>query len=55
MVLVWLLVAAGYLYLMCFRQAPEYLVNYERERHPLYSAPYGENVPEKPRCGLPIF
>jgi hypothetical protein len=54
-VLVWLLVAAGYLYLMFFRQAPEYLVNYERERHPLYWAPYGENVPEKPRFGFPIF
>lgn len=51
----WLALTVAYLFLMFFRQAPEYLVNFERERVPLYWAPYGANVPEKPRFGFPIF
>ena len=51
----WLAVSVGYLYLMFFRQDPEYLINYEQERAPLYWAPYGENVPQQPRFGFPIY
>ncbi|MCZ7567831.1 MAG: glycosyltransferase family 39 protein [Ardenticatenaceae bacterium] len=51
----WLALSVGYLYLMFFRQVPEYLVNFQHERLPLYWAPYGANVPEKPRFGFPIF
>ncbi len=50
----WLAVSSYYLYLMFFRQEPEYLINYQAERAPFYWAPYGENVPEKPRFGFPI-
>jgi hypothetical protein len=50
----WLALSTWYLYLVFFRQAPEYIVNYRAERSPLYWAPYGENIPEKPRFGLPI-
>ncbi len=54
LVVVWLAISAGYLYLMFFRQSPEYLVNYEQERVPFYWAPYGKEVPAKPRFGFPI-
>jgi 4-amino-4-deoxy-L-arabinose transferase-like glycosyltransferase len=50
----WLAVSGYYLYLMFFRQNPEYLINYADERVPFYWAPYGEQVPEKPRFGFPI-
>lgn len=50
----WLGVSSSYLYLLFFRQAPEYLVNYQEQRVPIYWAPYGTNVPEKPRFGFPI-
>lgn len=50
----WLTISAGYLYLMFFRQNPEYLINYADERVPLYWAPYGENIPKEPRFGFPI-
>jgi 4-amino-4-deoxy-L-arabinose transferase-like glycosyltransferase len=53
-VIIWLGVSAGYLYLMFFRQAPEYLVNYDQTRVPFYWAPYGTEIPEKPRFGFPI-
>lgn len=52
--LLWLAVSAGYLYLLFFRQQPEYLMNYRSERVAFYWAPYGENVPAKPRFGFPI-
>lgn len=55
LVFLWLAVSANYLHLMFFRQDPEYLVNYATVRAPFYWAPYGENVPEKPRFGLPIY
>jgi len=55
LVVAWLAVSIGYLYLLFFRQAPEYLVNYEQERVPFYWAPYGENVPKQPRFGFPIY
>jgi 4-amino-4-deoxy-L-arabinose transferase-like glycosyltransferase len=55
LIVVWLVVSVGYLYLMFFRQDPEYLVNYEEARVPFYWAPYGENVPQKPRFGFPIY
>jgi hypothetical protein len=48
----WLAVSAYYLYLLFFRQDPEYLVNYDQEAVPFYWAPYP--VPEKPRFGFPI-
>lgn len=55
LVVAWLAVSVGYLYLMFFRQDPEYLVNYEQERVAFYWAPYGENVPQQPRFGFPIY
>ena len=48
----WLAVSTHYLYLIFFRQDPEYLVNYDAERVPFYWAPFP--VPEKPRFGFPI-
>jgi hypothetical protein len=54
LVAAWLLVSAGYLYLLFFRQAPEYLVNYDTARIPFYWAPYGRDVPQHPRYGFPI-
>jgi hypothetical protein len=54
MVALWLGLSIYYLYLMFFRQAPEYLINYKETRNPIYWAPYGENIPEKPRFGFPI-
>ncbi|MGD8488660.1 MAG: glycosyltransferase family 39 protein [Anaerolineae bacterium] len=51
----WLVVSAGYLYLIFFRQDPEYLVNYDQERVPFYWAPYGQDVPQQPRFGFPIY
>lgn len=51
---VWLALSAGYLYVMFFRQEPEYLVNYPETRIPLYWAPYGEEIPQQPRFGFPI-
>jgi hypothetical protein len=53
-VALWLLVSAGYLYLLFFRQAPEYLANYDQVRLPFYWAPYGQHVPKDPRFGFPI-
>jgi hypothetical protein len=54
LVAAWLLISAGYLYLIFFRQSPEYVINYEEERVPFYWAPYGENIPAKPRFGFPL-
>ena len=51
----WLAISVNYLHLMFFRQDPEYLINYAEERQPFYWAPYGINVPEKPRFGFPIW
>jgi 4-amino-4-deoxy-L-arabinose transferase-like glycosyltransferase len=53
-VAIWLLVSGYYLYLLFFRQAPEYLINFRTERQPIYWAPYGLKVPQKPRFGFPI-
>lgn len=54
LVVLWLGISIHYLYLMFFRQVPEYLINYQSTRIPLYWAPYGQNIPEKPRFGFPI-
>jgi hypothetical protein len=54
LVVAWLAVSAGYLYLVFFRQAPEYLAHYDQDRVPFYWAPYGENVPVQPRFGFAI-
>ncbi len=54
LVLIWLLISLYYLYLLFFRQSPAYLVNYPDSRLPLYWAPYGEQLPAKPRFGFPI-
>ena len=51
----WLAISVGYLYLIFFRQAPEYVINYEQTRIPFYGAPYGKNIPKEPRFGFPIF
>ena len=53
--LLWVVISTFYLHLIFFRQAPEYLVNYQQERAPFYWAPYGEEIPEKPRFGFPIL
>ena len=50
----WVILSANYLRLIFFQQEPEYLINYREERLPLYWAPYGENIPEKPRFGFPL-
>ena len=50
----WLVVSVGYLYLMFFRQTPEYLANFDWDRVPFYWAPYGLDVPQRPRFGFPI-
>jgi hypothetical protein len=54
LVVLWLGLSVHYLYLMFFRQAPEYLINFKETRNPVYWAPYGENIPQKPRFGFPI-
>lgn len=54
LVATWLLVSAGYLYLVFFQESPEYVINYQEERVPFYWAPYRENIPVKPRFGFPI-
>jgi 4-amino-4-deoxy-L-arabinose transferase-like glycosyltransferase len=54
LVVAWLLVSAGYLYLVFFRQSPEYLANYDWARLPFYWAPYGKDVPQKPRFGFAV-
>jgi len=54
LVTTWLLVSAGYLYLTFLRQSPEYVINYDQTRVPFYWAPYGENIPAKPRFGFPL-
>jgi hypothetical protein len=54
LVALWLVLSTGYLYLAFFQQSPEYVVNYDQERMPLYWAPYGEAIPEKPRYAFPI-
>jgi hypothetical protein len=51
---IWLGISVGYVYLVFFRQAPEYVVNYDETRLPLYWAPYGERVPQKPWYGIPV-
>ena len=50
----WLVASVGYLYLAFFRQSLEYVVNYEESRAPFYWAPFGENVPQRPRYAFPI-
>jgi len=54
LIAIWLAVSAGYLYLAFFRQSPEYVVNYEQSQAPFYWAPFGENVPQRPRYSFPI-
>jgi hypothetical protein len=54
LVTIWLVVSAGYLYLAFFRQSPEYVVNYDESRAPLYWAPFGDKVPQRPRYAFPI-
>ena len=55
LIVLWLAVSANYLHLLFFRQNPEYVVNFEQERNPFYWAPYGDQIPEKPRFGFPIW
>lgn len=51
----WLGLSAGYLYLAYFREAPEYVINYQEQRSPLYWTPYGEDIPQDWRFGFPIL
>lgn len=51
-VTIWLAISVFYLYLLFFRQDPEYLVNHEQGQLAFYWAPYP--IPEKPRFGFPI-
>jgi 4-amino-4-deoxy-L-arabinose transferase-like glycosyltransferase len=58
LVVLWLAVSVYYLYLLFFRQQPEYLVNPNRTTDDrwastFYWAPF--SVPEKPRFGFPIY
>lgn len=53
LVALWLGVSTYYLYLLFFRQSPEYLVNIDQERAGVYWAPY--TTPQKPRFGFPIL
>lgn len=53
--LFWLASSTFYIYLVFFRQAPEYVVRYETERIPYFWAPYGEKIPVKPRFGFPLY
>lgn len=55
LIVVWLALSANYLHLLFFRQNPEYVVNFQQEQSPLYWAPYGDRIPEKPRFGFPIW
>lgn len=55
LLLFWLASATFYIYLVFFRQAPEYVVRYQSERLPFYWAPYGEKIPAKPRFGFPLY
>jgi len=50
----WIALSANYLRLMFFQQQPEYVTNYQKIRNPIYWAPYGEQIPQKPRFGFPI-
>lgn len=50
----WLALSGGYLYVMFFRQAPETLADYPRNRPALYRAPYGDAVPLYPRFGFAV-
>lgn len=49
----WCTLCVGYLYLTFFQQSPEYMQDYAANRVPLYWAPYGDDVPVKPRFGFP--
>jgi hypothetical protein len=51
---IWLAVSIGYLYLAFFQQSPEYVANYEQSQMPFYWAPYGKQVPQRPRYAFPI-
>ena len=53
--LFWLASSIFYIYLLFFRQSPEYVIHYQTERLPFFWAPYGENIPAKPRFGFPIY
>ena len=50
----WVIISANYLRLIFFQQEPEYVINYQALHSPFYWAPYGVNIPEKPRFGFPI-
>ncbi len=52
LVVLWLGVSTTYLYLLFFRQAPEYLINIDKERVAWYWSPFP--TPQKPRFGFPI-
>jgi 4-amino-4-deoxy-L-arabinose transferase-like glycosyltransferase len=54
LVAIWMAVSAGYLYLAFFQQSPEYVANYDQAQVPFYWAPYGEQVPVRPRYAFPI-
>lgn len=50
----WLGISVYYVNVVFFRQGQEYVANFPKTRMPFYWAPYGENIPQKPRFGFPI-
>lgn len=53
LILGWLGLSAGYLYLAYFRESPEYILNYETERSRLYWRPYDTDMLVGWRFGVP--
>lgn len=51
----WLTLSGGYLYLAFFREAPEYIINLEESRSPLYWAPMADGTSQHWRFGFPIL
>lgn len=50
----WLGISVYYVHIVFFRQQAEYVANFSKVRLPFYWAPYGQNIPQKPRFGFPI-
>ena len=50
----WLGISVYYVDVVFFRQGQEYVANFPKTRMPFYWAPYGEQIPQKPRFGFPI-
>jgi 4-amino-4-deoxy-L-arabinose transferase-like glycosyltransferase len=51
----WLTLSGGYLYLAFFREVPEYIINLEETRSPLYWAPTADGSSKHWSFGFPIL